>query len=212
MAITKEKLTEILGFISKENNLSEEILISQVADLCLASPWGSKSAKDFAENKKITLSNIAATGKDGKILLIDVQKAAGVNREKLFPFVSKLAKEEAKNFDLIDIYIHFPLCTRTGINKKSGKKEKITLSDVRRVARVGKDSKSGLYASKFAEDFAVKNGVDPYHIKEKTGRGGKIKKSDIKYFLNQSEKNSDDNCDESDEEHPEDFLKLDDIM
>ncbi len=194
MSITQQKFKEIMDVIAKENKLSKDTLFSQIADLYQpSSPWGSKSAKDLATDKKVVISSITGTGKEGKILLADVQKAVGMNVVKkisLHPFVSQKARDLAKEHGLTkNTKASFPMNSRTGINKKNGKQEKITLSDVRKVAELGKDNKIVLFASKEANALALKYKIDPVKING-TGKSGKIKKSDIENYNNKKSNKS----------------------
>ncbi len=63
--------------IFKENDISMKIMQTQLGDLLAPSfPWGSDAAKYLAKSKKMEISNITATGKEGKILLADVRRAS----------------------------------------------------------------------------------------------------------------------------------------
>jgi hypothetical protein len=183
----------IIARIAEQNNgLTVELIESQIVKFYTPSiPWGSHSAKELAGDT--SLDKIKATGKDGKILLDDVKRALGHAVKKkpptLAPFVSRKAKDEARNcgFKITNLMKDFKMSDRTGVDK-NGKPTKITLADVRKKFGKGKEGKVIRFASKKAEELADKYKYKPSDIKG-TGDKNKIKLSDVKK-KNDDEKNA----------------------
>ena len=212
MAVSTKNFNLILECIASNNDLEVGALTKQIAHLWTPSSlWGSKAAKEEAEKlikeKKITEDQIIPTGKNGKIKYDDVLRAAGKPVEKkevLFPFVSKASKALAKEHGLLNTKKHFPKHLRSGKSQKDPtKKTRITLGDVRRVAGVSLSGKKIDFASPTAKDLAIKHGINAEDIKDRSGKGGKIKTSDIENYLQKMEENEEESGageEDSDEE------------
>jgi pyruvate/2-oxoglutarate dehydrogenase complex dihydrolipoamide acyltransferase (E2) component len=212
MSVSTKNINLILACIASENDLEVDALTKQISHLWKPSSlWGSKAAKEEAEKLikegVITQDQIVSTGKNGKIKYDDVLKAAGKPVEKkkdLFPFVSKASRALAKEHKLLDTKKHFPKHLRSGKSHKDpSKKTRITLEDVRRVAGVSLNGKKLDFSSPAAKDLAEKHKISPDEIKNRSGKNGKIKMSDIEMYLQNKEENSDgesDSGESSDEE------------
>ena len=199
MAVSTKNFNLILQTIADQNDLVIDDLTKQIAHLWKPSSlWGSKAAKEEAmkliKDKVITQDQIIATGKGGKIKFDDVLLAAGKpveKKEDLFPFVSKASKALAKKHKLLDTKKHFPKHLRSGKSRKDPtKKTRITLEDVRRVAGVSLSGKKLEFASPTAKDLAIKHGIKAEDIKDRSGKGGKIKTSDIENFMQKKEEDN----------------------
>ena len=199
MALTQSNFKAIMERIAEKNSLDVNEMFNQIQDIYqLSASWGSKAAKDLAYEKNVDISKITATGKGGKITLKDVKNAAGIKiteKASLFPFVSTKAKELATEHNLVkNTKKNFPMKMRSGINKATGKKTKITLSDVRRVAGVS-SSPNIVFASKSAKELAEKYNLSAEDITDRTGKGNKIKVSDIESHMESNEDDDEVNSD-----------------
>jgi len=209
MALTQANFKIIIARISEENGLKESVIYSQISDIYqLSASWGSASAKQLAFEKNISPSDVQATGKGGKITLNDVRRVANIkieSKESIYPFVSKKAKELATEHKLDKTTKKsFPMNARSGIDKKTGRKTKITLADVRRVSNVSVQGKVVEFASKSAQELADKHKISPDEIKNRSGKLNKIKLSDIQEYISKKGNETDEeNSDVDDEEDSE---------
>jgi len=205
MALTQANFKIIIARISEENGLKESVIYSQISDIYqLSASWGSASAKQLAFEKNISPSDVQATGKGGKITLNDVRRVANIkieSKESIYPFVSKKAKELATEHKLDKTTKKsFPMNARSGIDKKTGRKTKITLADVRRVSNVSVQGKVVEFASKSAQELADKHKISPDEIKNRSGKLNKIKLSDIQEYISKKGNETDEENSDVDEE------------
>jgi pyruvate/2-oxoglutarate dehydrogenase complex dihydrolipoamide acyltransferase (E2) component len=147
------------------------------------SMFASKSAEDKAGKNKIDISKLKRSSKDKRITLQDVNSFLGeVNKEtKPKEFVSKQAYEEAQKNNLK--YENFSDKEKSGIDRKTKKKTKITLDDVRNKVK----NNASPFASKQAEKLAKDTNVKHEDISG-SGRDGKIRKVDVEDYLKSLER------------------------
>ena len=167
--------------------------------------WGSKQAKELAENSGVDVSSIQPTGKNNSIVLKDIHEIMGKKprsasmKSSPSAFASKIAKDLAENsgVDVSSI-------------KPTGKNNSIVLKDIYIVLEnipggtkpksASTKSSPSAFASKIAKDLAEKHGIKADQITVRGSKDGKkIVKSDIMKYLN--EKNTKNN-EPSDEETP----------
>lgn len=211
MSLSNSKVNELLKVVSSEFNIEMNELCKKIEDIWTPEGrWGSAAAKKLAKKHKISLSDIIATGEDGRILEKDVKKAAGIplqKKKKLGPFVSQRALDLAREHGLhVNTLENFPRKKRSG--KGKGGKKKITLADVRKVAGIDSEGKKiSSFASEAAEKLAKKYKISPEDIKEKSGTNGKILKSDVEYHIELTSGNASDSeseIEDSDSESDQD--------
>lgn len=202
MSYTRAQVDSILSLITENFNLKIGDVQDAVKDIYKPpSAFASKSAADKAKENDIDPTKLNKSSKDGRITLQDVNDFLGISEKKDSKpkdFVSKTAWEEAKKNDLEAK--DFSAKERSGVDRKTKKKTKITLEDVRNKA----NKKSSPFASATAKKFAEENDVDPEDVTG-TGRDGKIRKSDIQDFLNEqaAEEEENENEDSEEEENEE---------
>lgn len=201
MSYTRGNIESILEIITNEFNLDMNEIKDKIKDIYVpATMFASISAKEKAKELKLDINKIVPSSKNGKITLEDVKKAAGIKVEKkesISPFVSQRAYELAVENNLSEK--DFPVSERSGKDRKTKKKDKITVEDVRKKIVISSNSFS--FASKEAKKMAEQFNVDVSKITG-TGKDNKIRKVDIEDFL--QEKNKSEEEDENDEENSED--------
>jgi len=192
MPFTKTNICEIVEFLCKKNRIDSKKAFKQLEEskLFKMEPlWASKQAKDYANDNNLDYSKLE-TIKDRRICLDDVKLALGedlpekVEKSKIFPFASKIAKDKAEGEGYTES--DFSSDERNGLTRKTKEKLLITMDDVRNKLGTTLEGKKNIFASKKAEDYlnemAEKYDIDLEKI-EKTGNKGKIKKSDIDNYL-----------------------------
>lgn len=132
-SVNKMTLEAILNRLSEENNISMDDIKNQIKDIYeFPTPWASEQAKDKAKEHNLTAEDIKPTGKGKKITLEDVMKKIGKEKtSSLGDFSSKMAKDLAENNGLTDK--SFEKENRTGIDRKTNEKNKISIGDVRKL-------------------------------------------------------------------------------
>ena len=190
MALNRTIMENILIRFSEKNKIDICILRDQIKDYYnVPTPWASEAAEKKAVDNELSSDDIDPTGKNGKITLDDVQNKLGIEKPKdLGQFVSKLAMNLAMEKNLIED--DFSKNERTGLNRKTKNKSKITLEDVRKKSGVSENNLN-IFASKEAAKLAADNYLTKNDIAVRTGKDGKIKKLDVQNIIDNKGKDSD---------------------
>lgn len=208
MSITKATLNEILKRIAEENSIKLSIIQNQISDIVQPdSPFASKAAKEYAEEKKVNIDEIEGSGKNGKISVDDIRLFLGEEpKHKKSPsqWSSKAAKDLAHENSLSSK--DFPKSSRTGRVWKDGTVT-ISIEDVKTKLGISSPKKSpSKWSSKKAKELAEEYKLSSDDIKG-TGKDNRITKSDVEKYIRKMKVESESESEAESEAESEDDAK-----
>ena len=197
MATSAQTLQQIINTICTQNNLSENEILSALAEKELlpkklipkdskgASKFASKQAEELATKSKI-IPEGEGSGKDGKFTLTDIKKLMEKpTKEKIQISPTALTFANENGINISDI-------------KGSGKDGRILLKDVEALIKVDDDEEEALNISDSALVEAKKAKIDDEDLKHIHGSGkdGRVLLKDVKKYISESDKSASSDEDE----------------